>query len=307
MILTHCKLFFNCLIKIAFLFFLCISYNASGDQTARVEKPLVVASIRPLALLIKDLAGTGVNIDILVDSAASPHDFSLTIGQALELNEADLLVWNGPEFERFLSKGIRAKDALSLSELIDIDHDKHGGEHNHSKLHAWLRTKNIELLAIAIAARLESLLPLQVADISARLESFLANLKHMQREINEDFLPYRPVPFLVYHDGYGEFVDEFGLNQVAKITSASHERLSAKRLVAVGKKAKGAACLLAESAELEQAQRYARMYDLDLVMVDLLATDSAIGSFADYFQGIAEAFKACITKKNPASALRKLG
>lgn len=299
MILSKSRVRYLFLKVVVFLSFSQMAYANSNDITSQT-KPTIVASIKPLALMVRDLAGDAVVTKVLVDSAASPHDFSLTIGQAFDLNEADLLVWNGPEFERFLNKGIRTRNKLALHDLIEFDdHEERQGDepemhHNHN-IHAWLRIKNVELLAKAIAEQLKILVPNDALTIEHRLDRFLGDIKKRKVDIHESLKPYQSVPFAVYHDGYGEFVNEFKLNQVAKLTSASHERLSAKRLVEVGKKVEGASCLLAETAEKDQALRYARMYDLDLVVIDLLAVNPELTSFNQYFQALADVFLNCVS------------
>lgn len=256
------------------------------------KKPLVVASIRPLALIVQDLAGEHVETRTLLETAASPHDFSLTIGQALMLNDADALFWVGAEFETFLKKGVTTPVKLAMLDSAEEGHDEH--EH-HAGRHPWLSTESVAVYAELITAYLSQTLPQNSAEFAQRLQVFKQGLKKRREAISLSLRQYTNLQFAVYHDGYGEFVEEHGLALPLAITKVPHERVSAKRLNGLGGRMQEVSCVLSEVAEAGQAKRYANLFDKPLVTIDLLATESSLSSFDAYLVSLEEAFKRCFS------------
>ena len=80
--------------------------------------PKVVTSIAPIhsitAAIMQNVATPG----LLIEQSASPHASNFRPSQAKALQEADLVIWVGPEIEPMLVKPIQtlASDAHSLSD-----------------------------------------------------------------------------------------------------------------------------------------------------------------------------------------------
>jgi zinc transport system substrate-binding protein len=137
------------------------------------EAPDVIASIKPVHSLVAGVMGEVGAPDLLVRGGASPHGFTLRPSDARRLEQADLVLWVGPQLETFLPRTldtlsgdamqIRLIDAEGLalwpvreggaweghahdhsSEHADDDHDhdhssEHAGDdhdHDHSSEHA---------------------------------------------------------------------------------------------------------------------------------------------------------------------------
>ncbi len=284
--------FFACLTfccKLARLLLVCGLLLNPGP--ARADKPLVVTSIRPLALIVRDLAGERVKTRVLLPPSVSPHDFSLTISQALMLSEADLLVWVGPDFETFLSRGVPTKSNVAMAEaqarIVSHDHSK-------LDLHLWLSYRHTAALADALAPKLSALLPEFEPEFAERRRMFKHGLNARAAQTADALAPYANRPFAVYHDAYRYFVEEYGLNQALSLTSVPHESLSAKKLAEVGQAIGPARCLLAEASNAQRAKRYAMLFEKRLVTVDLLAVDGGANSYNDYVRDIADAFLDCL-------------
>lgn len=287
--------------KLLFCIILSIfSFNLYADEggvknTQNTRKPIIVASIRPLGLIVRDLAGDHVDLRVLIEKAASPHDFSLTIGQALMLNDADVLLWVGPEFERFLNKGVTTPTKLAMLSESHIDEHKH--EHDHEGLHPWLSIEEVKHYAELISEYLTQTQPEFAKEFAVRLKIFKQELLSRREHISKRLLPNATQLFAVYHDGYGEFVTEHNLTQPIIITKVPHERVSAKRLNALSADMAKVSCILSETAEMSQAQRYANLFEKPLVGIDLLATEPSLSSFDSYLESIQKAFSDCLLKK----------
>ncbi len=274
----------KCLFLIAFLYFF-----AAGEAAAKVK---IVASIQPLALIAKEIAGDEADIVVLLEKSASPHHFSLTIAQALALSDADLLLWVGPEFETFLTKGVYTKHKLAMLNDQAGEHS-HSHEHEQGGRHPWLSPAEVSNYASRFAEWLIQQNAIDKHAIQKRLAAFKKGLATEQKTLQTRLKPYRGLPYAVYHDAYGEFAAAMGMSHGLPITKVPHERVSAKQLTQIGNKITAAVCILTEQAEAQQAKRYANLFELPLVEVDLLATSAEIEQYSGYLANIAGAFEAC--------------
>lgn len=281
--------------------------NETGDTPAK--KLNIIASIPPLGIIAREIAGEVADIKILIQGAASPHDYALTIGQALSLQDADLLLWVGPDFEQFLQdKKLPAKN-LSMSSAIHIEghinaseertvetHSDHD-HHHHGDFHLWLNDHYVEVFASALTRELIAARPghanILKKSLAAFLESTRSAIVENQKVLNE----ISTRSFVAHHDGYTQLLSRYALTQSAALTRVPHERISAKRLGTIEKSAKGAACLLAEADEAEEAKRYARILDLPLVEIDILASKHRFDTFADFERSLGQSLLRCFRQE----------
>ncbi len=124
---------------------------------ARAE-PRVLASVKPIHSLVAAIMRGVGEPGLLLHGAGSPHSFSLSPSQAVQIERAELIFWIGHELESFLEKPLetiganaRTVELIDASGLIrlafreggafdghgqhaDDDHDEHdNGEHEHDE------------------------------------------------------------------------------------------------------------------------------------------------------------------------------
>lgn len=117
--------------------------------TAFAEVPRVAVDIAPVhSLVARVMEGVGTP-DLIVQSGASPHEYSLRPSEAAALQDANLVFWIGPDLTPWLTDTIEtlASDA-SVTELLEAegtiklefresalfeahDHDAHEGHDDH--------------------------------------------------------------------------------------------------------------------------------------------------------------------------------
>lgn len=282
--------------------------SASKDD-GTVKKLKVLASIPPLALIAQEILGEYADVEVLIAGAASPHDYALTIGQALSLQDADVLLWVGPEFEQFLVDVTFPPVNLSIAAAISSEgehqetkghahHSEHAERHHHDHgdSHLWLNDHYVEVYASAIAEKAALLRPKAADNIQQSLAGFISNYKKAIEE-NEALLNNAigssKRSFIAHHDGYTQLLPRYHLEQNAALTRVPHERISAKRLASIEKSLSGVSCLLAEADEAQEAKRYARILGLPLVEMDILASKQVFGSYADFERSLGRALEQC--------------
>lgn len=274
----------------------------------------VVTSIRPLTLLVEQLVGDLVEVETLLPANADPHNLSLRISERARLEQADLVVWLGPDFERFLEKPMATRKSsaqLVLGELDGLrwhsvgvpqsasDHAHSGHSHQRGRdMHLWLDPVNAQVALRAIFEHLIVLAPSLEAGLRVRLQSALNDIQNAKTKIAQRLDPLADRGFGVDHNGYGHFVGAFGLNQLAAINEVPGQRMSAKQRHQLHTQLAGASCLLVER-QAAPMQRLASALGLALVVADPLANDANLQSYSVFLEQLGEAFYRCLSSAGP--------
>ena len=120
------------------------STNTQMPDTIEVEpaKLTIYASFFPIYEFTKGVAGDHATVELLIPSNVEPHDYEITPQTLVDLKDADVLVYNGAEFEPFVEQIIESGefdhlvfvDASEGIELISAteEHDEHEDEHGDS-------------------------------------------------------------------------------------------------------------------------------------------------------------------------------
>ncbi len=238
----------------------------SAAVPALAEAPRVVVTIKPVhALVAAVMAGLG-RPGLLIEGAASPHGYALRPSDARALSAAHLVIWVGPELERFLERplatlaaGARVVtliEAPGLKLLASGRGPEEAGEERHEGAHQagrhdpqiWLDPDNAAAIAAAAAAALSGLDPANRAAYEANRAALTARIVALDGELRARLAPLSRVPFLVAHDGYRYFTRHFGLNGVAALAPLPGRPPGARRLAELGRLIErlGVSCLLGE-------------------------------------------------------------
>ena len=87
----------------------------------QAENSRIVASILPVHSLVSALAGDTHQVELLVPASASPHGYAMRPSEARRLQQADIVIWVGPELEGFLERSLHG--ASDRATVISLMHD----------------------------------------------------------------------------------------------------------------------------------------------------------------------------------------
>ncbi|MBN3562169.1 zinc ABC transporter substrate-binding protein [Aliamphritea spongicola] len=111
----------------------CVNVSMAGAA----QKPVkVVASIKPLQLIAASLLGDSAETTLLISADNSPHHYNMKPSDVRRLQDADLVIWVGPDLERFLVKPLKrnpARNLALLSEDEQEEHDEHAKHEDHDE------------------------------------------------------------------------------------------------------------------------------------------------------------------------------
>lgn len=274
----------------------------AADPKVQPGKPNILTSIRPLALLTKDLVGDLANVDVLLPGNMDPHNATLRYSDREKLSSHDLLVWLGPDLEMFLAKAssnIAQAKQLRLDQLSGIDWLQQDDHHRHSDLadgkdvHIWLNPQNAIVIVTALNQFLSVAYPDLRSPLAEQSKSLINRLTALDDQIQQRMAPLKNRGFGVYHDAYGHFISRYQLTQIAAVNQMPEQALSARRMAELSTELRGAACLLTER-QGHSSERLSKRIGIPLVLADPLASDPTINSYSLLLLTITRAFEGCL-------------
>lgn len=212
-------------------------------RAAETEPYRVLASIRPIALLVQELAGDlPITVETLLPAGATPHDYALAPSDLVRIRQANRVVWLGPASESYLRKVLQDHPhQLAWAELPDLlrlpardalhahggeDEHEHGLEddrdhhHDHGNErfdpHIWWSVPN----AIQLIRALETLIAADRPQWQATLEqNRLALEQTLQKRLVKQRARYATgfKPFLLAHDAFYYLEEDLGIGSDAAI------------------------------------------------------------------------------------------
>ena len=245
---------------------------------ARADVPNVATDIAPVhALVARVMDGVGTPA-LIVAQGASPHEYSLRPSEAGALQEADIVVWIGPDLTPWLGNAIEtlAGDAKLLTLLetegtlelpvrenalfeahehdeehedhhADEEHDDHHGEDAHDP-HAWLSPDNAAIWMELIAAELATADPENATLYTANAQAGRAELAALKGEVATILAPVSGREFIVFHDAYQYFEVAFDLPAAGAISLSDAADPSPARISEIQNRVaeQGVSCVLSE-------------------------------------------------------------
>lgn len=246
--------------------------------------PAVVASIKPVELLVKAVAGDQVTVSTLVPDGASPHTYQLRPSERARLEQAAQIFWIGPDMETFLIRMLGGHDlahrtvTLAPDDSLDAsdahhDHDTRHNQHGHDRHddkqrhdhkpkdthdhghnhggkdpHLWIDPELGLTMAHTIAEALGKLEGVDQHQVQRNLAAFSQALTEAQADIRIKLEPARSVDLFTYHDAFGRFVEHFDLKQAGVLTPSPERTPGARHLAEVRAQLRVARnpCLLTE-------------------------------------------------------------
>lgn len=262
----------NCVTAIVLLVLFAVnafSAEKKPDAAAKNSPPSVVVTIKPIHSLVAAVMGELGKPELLVEGKASEHDYTLKPSDMKRMQSADIIFFTSMDLETFLINAIPAlHDGTLAVELAASDgvvrqqvreSDMEVTEHAHGLYdpHIWLSPEN----AIAMVKQIKKILSLKdkknrgIYEINAK--NYINKISKASEKITLKLSPYKNVPFIVFHDAYGYFVQSYGLNQTAAVSVNPESPLGAEKISEINGviKRKHVYCVFADPAFGEESVR----------------------------------------------------
>lgn len=248
----------------------------SGSPVNAASLPNVVVTIKPIHSLVAGVMAGVAKPNLLIREAGSPHGHVFRPSEARMLHKADLVVWVGPTLESFLVRPLESNNkrtqVLTLAEKLresllparhggdweKSDHS-HGGHHNHNHNHnhndshdqkaslssiplenfdphLWLSPSVAKQMVNEITAALIQIDPNHSAIYSKNQQRLQADLDKLISNLRKELETVHKIPYLVFHDAYQYFENEFNLYAVGSVQLDPERTPSVRRVVEMKKK-----------------------------------------------------------------------
>ncbi|MCB1615390.1 MAG: zinc ABC transporter substrate-binding protein [Pseudomonadales bacterium] len=299
----------TCAAKRLLVLFLCSFTPAQGfTDTSAPPPPLnIVTSIKPLALITREIAGEAAVINYLLPATKSPHHLSFKPSDLKKLMAADLLIWFGPiEGSSLDNAALRLPDQKRLRLLKA--HPSHE-THNHTQhsvdqdrdneLHPWITPQDVIGLATTITEKLEALDPPRRADYRQRLYNLSRDMQKLDANLYAQLEPFQTTPFVAMHNAYDSLIHRYRLTLIALIQDNAHQAPGARHLKQTGiiLNNNPGICLIADPFSPTNTLTYLQKhYDIHLHTIDLLGEN--VEDIQSLVLNIGEGFHACLTQNH---------
>lgn len=282
----------------------------------------VLTTIKPLGFIAAAITDGVSEPKVLLPTGASPHDFALRPSDIRSINEADLVVWVGPELEGFMAKPLaKHPHVLTLTRvegmpLFDYskqagheepadgeheghDHDGHEGHHHEGvDPHIWLGPTQALVIAKAMSETLSARDPGNAERYRANLLAFQAKVDAKDKVIAGQMKVVNQKGYFVFHEAYGYWERHYGMSSKGHFTVSPERRPGAKTLVEIRKalEEKQASCIYAEPqfspAVIESV---ARNTGAKVLLLDEVGEQVPLGpdGYPQFMQQLADAFAQC--------------
>ncbi len=290
-----------------------VGLAVSDSGASHSERPLLLATIKPLTLIARDVAGDLAEVRQLLPDGASPHEYALRVSDRRLLDRADIVLWVGPALEPYLNgavAGMAPGRVLTAADLPGIAWPGSGGDSGKAGVeqardeHLWLDPRNARIIARALAQALVKHGPDTEAALSERLRRFEAELDVAEAAIQTRLTPLRGMFFASDHDGFGHFANRFGLRSAGYLRDVSGHAAGARSVAALMGRT-DVRCLVAEpDSRPERLQRVAAELGARFAVVDALGVSIALapaagGGYAHLLQAVADGFAICLGEPAP--------
>lgn len=302
--------FIRYLLMVFIAFYLLISLPVTA-LAASDNRPLLVASIEPLALLAKEFYGEQVTVQTLLLPSQNPHHVAFTPQQLMQLNRADLVLWLGPAAEPYLRSFMANKtDSVTALELPKIaqqvigGHGHRHGEHSKNEAdhdvqidpHLWTDPLLMSALLPSLVSEGERLgLPLPA--LQQRAAELQQAFKLMVQQARTQLAPLSQLPWLSYHNPWHYFYRRLGVTAPLTVVPQTGGGVGSRRFVALSQQVSEQKlhCAIVEpEARMALIQSLCRGPDCKITPIDPLGREQAANSYSAWWKRLVTSFKQCL-------------
>ena len=191
---------------------------------SQAEPLKVVTSFSILEDLTHNIGQDKIAVESIIKRGQDAHSFEPTPKDILKIQNADVVVINGLNFDYWMTKilennkyeGIIIDTSrnVPLISLSDHDHD-HDHDHGEFDPHIWQNPQNVMIMTKNIEDGLSLALPEDAAYFQNNYESYHEKLTQIDQYANEKLNHKEDESLMVLHDSFGYLAERYHLHFVA--------------------------------------------------------------------------------------------
>lgn len=195
----------------------------SSSQPAETDRPNIVVTYSILGSVVLDLVGDAADVTILIPDGQDPHDFQPSARDIETINNADIVVSNGLDFEEGLEDVLASAIDSGVSVYMigenitvrdsDEDHAEEDGDaHGAGDPHLWLSPLSFTQALPSLTAAINKATGLSIDEAAA-----IGRLTQLDNEIKEVIDNISSCVMVSGHDEMGYFADRYGCTVIGAI------------------------------------------------------------------------------------------
>jgi len=206
------------------LFFLLLVIATACSPSASFSPQIdmvIVTSTTFLADITRNVAGDRIKVESLLPIGADPHSYQPTPQDVVKIEQSELLIINGAEYEHFLESLLEnaggEREIIEASAGLSLRTDA-GSEHGIDP-HLWLDPNNIIVYVENIREVLTHFDPNGAAVYQSNADAYIAQLGALDTWINEHVSQIPPERRLLVtnHEALGYFAERYGFTVIGAI------------------------------------------------------------------------------------------
>ena len=187
----------------------------SSSEPAETARPNIVVTYSVLGSVVTDLVGDAAEVTTLIPDGQDPHDFQPSARDIEAINNADIVVSNGLDFEEGLLEVLATAETKGVPQLRvgnSITQRVVEGEHTIADPHVWLSPANFIQALPSLTAAINKATGLSIDETTA-----LDQLTKLDNEITEVIDTIASCVMVSGHDEMGYFADRYGCTVIGAI------------------------------------------------------------------------------------------
>ncbi len=236
------------LLPVGALAFAAVGCGSDGSSNSDDGRITVAAAFYPLEQIVRNVGGDAIDVITLVPPGEEAHEYEPTAQQLTALQDADMVVYLGNEFQPNVQKAIdslpssvRRVDLLQHLTLLPVAEQlpgtegQPGGETlgDGSDPHVWLDPANMQAMTTAVVDELGTAAPSLVDTLRANGSAYDAALGVLDGEFTAGLASCTSTILVTTHRAFGYMAAAYDLTQVAIAGISPSEEPSAKSLETV--------------------------------------------------------------------------
>lgn len=201
-----------------------ISKESDGD------KLLVYTSFYPLYFLADEIGGTNIDLKMVIPSGVDSHDYEPSMKQLKEIEQAEIFIYNGADFESWADKliGIIVDEekTLKASETVELISDN-----GISDPHIWLNPENMNIIGKKIKDRFILIDEKNKDEYEKNFNELSKRLITLDNQFMDELKNKKKDTILVSHSAFAYMAERYNFHQLS-VAGISPEQEPSPRTIA---------------------------------------------------------------------------
>lgn len=207
-----------------------MAFAACAPQR-QAESPCIVATIAPLQMIAREIAGETVPVLLLAPPGASAHTFELRPSQAEEIARASCLLYVHDDLDGWAARVparariqvfdfVPAEARLPNPEGIAAHSEKHEHVHGEADPHFWSDPVLTGIVAERLAGKLGTLMPSLADRFMQNAERFKEKMRALDETIRVEMAHCTGKSVILMHPSWNYFLHRYGIALAAVVEPA---------------------------------------------------------------------------------------